>query len=42
MKSGNRMYVCNGKQVTVVAKKHGNQIQESFAWADPEQEVLSI
>jgi hypothetical protein len=38
----NRMYVCNGKQVTVVAKKHGNQIQESFAWANPEQEVLSI
>jgi hypothetical protein len=42
IKSTNRMYVCNGKKITVVAKKHGNQIQESFAWANPEQEVLSI
>lgn len=42
VKSGNRMFVCNGRKVKVVAKKHGNQIQDAFAWANPAQEEMKI
>lgn len=42
IRSTNRMYVCNGKKITVLPKKHGNQIQESFAWANPAQEEMKL
>ena len=41
LQSGKNMYVCNGKQVNVVAKEHGNQIQESFSFAEPAQLELT-
>lgn len=37
IKAKNRMFVCNGRKVNVVAKKHGNQIQEAFSFAEPAQ-----
>jgi hypothetical protein len=37
IKSKNRMYVCNGVRVSIMPKKHGNQIQEGFSFAEPAQ-----
>ena len=40
--SGKRIYVTTPTQVKFVAKKHGNQVQDTFAWAHPAQGQLKV
>lgn len=40
--SRKRIYVTTPRKVKFVAKKHGNQIQDAFAWANPAQEEMKL
>ena len=40
--SKKRIFVTTARRVRFVAKKHGNQIQDAFAWANPAQEEMKL